>query len=137
MTTFEERLSRLEGVYDHLASKADVAELKVAFQEDVAELRLDIQKDISVLRLDIQKDISVKVERTLKPKRYSRFDGVSSRFDGVSSRFDGVSSRFDGVEGRLDRIEKRLDRLIFALFGAGLAFGVGMAVLIVRSFAAG
>ena len=37
----------------------------------------------------------------------------------------------------LDRIENRLDKLIFALFGAGLAFGVGMAVLIVRSFAAG
>ena len=121
MTTFEERLSRLEGVYDHLASKADVAELKVAFQEDVAELRLDIQKDISVLKVELERS---KAE-------------ANSRFDGVSSRFDGVSSRFDGVEGRLDRIEKRLDRLIFALFGAGLAFGVGMAVLIVRSFAAG
>lgn len=116
--TSEERLSRLEGVYDHLASKADVSELKVAFQGDVAELKLDIQKDTSELKVDIQKDISelkVELERSKAE----------------------TNSRFDGVEGRLDRIEDRLDKLIFALFGAGLAFGVGMAVLIVRSFAGG
>ena len=28
MTTIEQRLSRLEGVYDHLATKADLAEVK-------------------------------------------------------------------------------------------------------------
>ena len=101
--TSEERLSRLEGVYEHLASKADMA-----------ELRLDIQKDMAELRAEFERS---KAE--------------------TNSRFDGVEDRFDGVEGRLDRIENRLDKLIFALFGAGLAFGVGMAVLIVRSFAAG
>lgn len=37
MTT-EERISRLEGAYEHLATKADVAELKA----DVAELKADI-----------------------------------------------------------------------------------------------
>ena len=96
MTTFEERLSRLEGVYDHLASKADMAELKVDIQKDMTELKVELER--------------AKAE---------------------------TNSRFDGVEGRLDRIENRLDKLIFALFGAGLAFGVGMAILIVRSFAAG
>ena len=44
MTTFEERLSRLEGVYDHLASKADVVELKADLQSEIAELRLELQK---------------------------------------------------------------------------------------------
>ena len=118
MTTFEERLSRLEGVYDHLASKADMGELKVDIQKDMTELKVDIQKDMTELKVDIQKDIGelkVEIERSKAE----------------------TSSRFDGVEGRLDRIENRLDKLIFALFGAGLAFGVGMAVLIVRSFAAG
>ena len=37
MTTSEERLSRLEGVYEHLASKADVAEVKAEVTEVKAE----------------------------------------------------------------------------------------------------
>ena len=42
MTTEEERLSRLEGVYEHLASKADVAEVKTEIAEVKAEVRTDI-----------------------------------------------------------------------------------------------
>ena len=38
MTTSEERLSRLEGVYDHLASKADMAEVKAEVTEVKAEV---------------------------------------------------------------------------------------------------
>jgi hypothetical protein len=33
MTTVESRLSRLEGVYEHLATKADIAELRAEMQE--------------------------------------------------------------------------------------------------------
>ncbi len=33
MTTFEERLSRLEGGYEHLATKADLAELRTDFSD--------------------------------------------------------------------------------------------------------
>ena len=40
MTTTEERLSRLEGAYDHLATKADVAVLK----SDIANLKADLLK---------------------------------------------------------------------------------------------
>ena len=40
MTTAEERLSRLEGAYDHLATKADVAVLK----SDIANLKADLLK---------------------------------------------------------------------------------------------
>ena len=38
--TSEERLSRLEGVYQHLATKADIAELK-------AELKIEIYKGLT------------------------------------------------------------------------------------------
>ena len=38
MTTSEERLSRLEGVYEHLATKADLAEVKA----DVAEVKAEM-----------------------------------------------------------------------------------------------
>ena len=44
MTTVEERLSRLEGVYDHLASKADVAKVETQIADLRAELKGDIAK---------------------------------------------------------------------------------------------
>ncbi len=46
VTTVEERLSRLEGVYEHLASKADVARVET----QVANLRTELKGDIAALR---------------------------------------------------------------------------------------
>ncbi len=45
--TSEERLSRLEGVYQHLATKADVAELKADIAELKAELKIEIYKGLT------------------------------------------------------------------------------------------
>ncbi len=38
MTTLEERVSRLEGGYEHLATKADLADLKADLKSDIAHL---------------------------------------------------------------------------------------------------
>ena len=38
MTTLEERVSRLEGAYEHLATKADVADVKTDISEVKAAL---------------------------------------------------------------------------------------------------
>ncbi len=38
MTTLEERVSRLEGGYEHLATKADLADLKSEIKSDIAQL---------------------------------------------------------------------------------------------------
>ena len=51
--TAEERLSRLEGVYDHLATKADVAELKAEFKAEIARVEgkiSDLKAEISELK---------------------------------------------------------------------------------------
>ena len=37
--TVEERLARLEGVYDHLASKADLARVESDLKAELAELK--------------------------------------------------------------------------------------------------
>ena len=53
VTTVEERLGRLEGVYEHLASKADVArvETQVARVEtQIADLRTELKGEIGALR---------------------------------------------------------------------------------------
>ena len=38
MVTLEERLSRLEGGYEHVATKADLADLKADLKSDIAHM---------------------------------------------------------------------------------------------------
>ena len=60
MTTVEERLSRLEGVYDHLSSKADVAKVETQIADLRTELKGDIGKvetQIAGLRAELKGDI--------------------------------------------------------------------------------
>ena len=49
MTTSEERLSRLEGVYEHLSSKADVAEVKA----EVTEVKAEVKAEVAGLKTDV------------------------------------------------------------------------------------
>ena len=63
--TVEERLARLEGVYDHLASKADLAELSAVLKDDIARVESDLKADIARVESDLKADIA-RVERGLK-----------------------------------------------------------------------
>ena len=45
--TIEERLARLEGVYDHLASKADLAELRAVLKDDIARVESGLKDDMA------------------------------------------------------------------------------------------
>ena len=49
MTSVEERLSRLEGVYDHLSSKADIAKVET----QIADLRTELKGDLAGLETRI------------------------------------------------------------------------------------
>lgn len=42
MTTAEEHLSRLEGAYEHVATKADIADLRAELKGDIAILKTDL-----------------------------------------------------------------------------------------------
>ena len=53
MTSVEERLSRLEGVYDHLSSKADIAKVET----QIADLRTELKGDIAALRMDLNGEV--------------------------------------------------------------------------------
>ena len=59
--TIEERLARLEGVYDHLASKADLAELRAVLKDDIARVESDLKEDMARLQAEI-----ARVESSLK-----------------------------------------------------------------------
>ena len=56
--TVEERLARLEGVYDHLASKADIAELRAVLKGDIARVESDLKGDIARVESDLKGDIA-------------------------------------------------------------------------------
>ena len=43
-STLEERTSRLEGGYDHLATKADVERLRGEFRAEMERLRADVSR---------------------------------------------------------------------------------------------
>ena len=70
MTTSEERLSRLEGVYEHLATKADVAEVKAEVTEvkgDVAGLKTDVAGlKTDVAHLATKADMALQETRLIK-----------------------------------------------------------------------
>ena len=51
MATVEERLSRLEGVYEHLSTRADIE----ALRGDMMTLRGDFERAIEALRGDISR----------------------------------------------------------------------------------
>ena len=51
MATAEERLSRIEGGYEHLATKADIAELRGEMNSIARELRGEIHSVKQELRL--------------------------------------------------------------------------------------
>ncbi len=56
--TIEERLARLEGVYDHLASKADLAELRAILKDDIARIESEFKDDIARVESNVKNDIA-------------------------------------------------------------------------------
>ena len=56
--TPEERLAKLEGVYNHLATKADMAELKAEFKTDMAELKAELSKEFTSQIKEVRKSLN-------------------------------------------------------------------------------
>lgn len=56
--TPEERLAKLEGVYNHLATKADMAELKAEFKTDIAELKAELSKEFTGQIKEVRKSLN-------------------------------------------------------------------------------
>ncbi len=57
MTT-EERLSRLEGVYEHLSTKDDLATLRGELKADAAALRGEMKADMADLKGELTADLA-------------------------------------------------------------------------------
>jgi hypothetical protein len=64
--TTEERLSRLEGVYEHLATKDDLATLRGELKADVAALRGEQKADMAELKGELTAEIRAMEVRLIK-----------------------------------------------------------------------
>ena len=53
MTTDSDRISRLEGAYEHLATKADIADMKTVIADMKAEMRLQRWLPLAILAVVI------------------------------------------------------------------------------------
>ena len=60
--TPEERLAKLEGVYNHLATKTDIAELKT----DMAELKAEFKTDIAEFKAELSKEFTSQIKEVRK-----------------------------------------------------------------------
>jgi hypothetical protein len=67
MTTSEERLSRLEGVYEHLATKADVAEVRIEMAEFRTEMA-DVKADVAGVKTEMA-HLATKADMALQETR--------------------------------------------------------------------
>ena len=56
--TPEERLSRLEGVYEHLATKADLARLEGNLKADIANHKAELSKDFTDQIKEVRKSLN-------------------------------------------------------------------------------
>ena len=66
LLTAEERLSRLEGVYEHLATKAEIADFKADFKADFARLEGATKADLANLKADLSKDFTSQIKEVRK-----------------------------------------------------------------------
>ena len=67
--TPEERLAKLEGVYAHLATKADIAELRAELKTDKAELKANIAElraDMAELKAELSRDFTSQIKEVRK-----------------------------------------------------------------------
>ena len=60
MASIEERVSRLEGAYDHLATKADLEEVKADLKADIADLKVNVS-DLKVNIADLKAELTWRV----------------------------------------------------------------------------
>ncbi len=66
MTMLEERVSSIEGAYDHLATKADVQELRGDLRTDMETMRGDLRTEMETMRGDLVAQMRAAEIRTIK-----------------------------------------------------------------------
>jgi hypothetical protein len=85
VTTVEERLSRLEGVYEHLATKSDVFDLKADLLAEIARTETRLTSEIASVETRLTSEIA-SVETRLTSEIASVETRLTSEIASVETR---------------------------------------------------
>ena len=120
MTTMEQRVSVLEGIYPHLATKEDVAGVRA----EVAQLRGDLSTEIAQLRGDLSTEIA-----------QTRGD-LSTEIVQTRGDLTSAMARYQGdLTAEIARSESRMVRWMAAWTIGGM-LGIAGLVITVAKFLA-
>ena len=120
MTTSEERLSRLEGVYEHLSTKADVESVRVdlaAVKAEVAAVRTDVEgvkAEVAAVRTDLE--------------------GVRNEVAATKSEIATIKVEFEALKVALAQQETRIIKWMVGTVVTGIAATTGVVLAVVRLF---
>ena len=120
MTTSEERLSRLEGVYEHLSTKADMESVRgglVAVRADVEAVKVDVQsvkEDVQSVRAEVA---AVKVD-----------------VQSVRAEVASVRVEIEAVKVALAQQETRLIKWMIGTVVTGIAATAAVVLAVVGLF---
>ena len=103
-----ERISHLEGAYEHMASKAELATLNGDYKVQFA--RIEHQFELMNRTMGAMQDLLVQIVERLD-RLEVRMDRVEARLDRVEARLDSLEARMDGLEARMDRVETVLESI--------------------------
>ena len=134
LTTVEERLSRLEGVYDHLASKADVAgvktqiaDLRTELKGDIAGVRTELKADIEGLRGELKGDIA-----GLRAELKGDIAGLRTELKGdISGLRTELKGDISGLRTEIYRVNASSIKWILSFMAGCMVVGLGAMTAIV------
>ena len=84
MVTTQERLSRLEGAYEHVATKQDIADVRT----EIANLKSELKQDISDVRTEI-----ANLRTELKSDTANLQTNLQTQISNLNAKIDKSASR--------------------------------------------
>ena len=110
----EERLARLEGGYEHLATKADIESLRADFNSEMAKSREDFKSEMARTRENFNSEMA-------KTRENFNSEMAKTRED-FNSELRSVRSD----------VNRRIDRLVWVVLGIGGGLLAAVAAALIR-----
>ena len=120
MTTSEQRLTRLEAVYEHLATKADIADLRAEMKSGIADLRTEMKSDLG------------RVESQNADLRTEMKAGIGDLRAEMKADIGRLESQTANLRAEIYRINATLIRWLVSLMTGSLVIGLGAITAIFR-----
>ena len=99
MNPLGERVSRIEGGYEHLATKADLARVET----DLSQMKAELKADIARVETDLKADIG-RLDGEIGELR-GEIGGLRGEIGGLHGEIGGLRGEFSGLRGEIRGIK--------------------------------